>query len=326
MSTFRIVFFIFMVVSEVLIPTSTLTAADLSWAYPVPDKNQPPPPDDQPRHLDGSSKMYTQAEIDDQFKPPDWFPNEHAQPAKLVVRGIRPSIQACGSCHLMSGMGHPESADLAGLPLTYTLRQMQEFKSGDRRDPPDYAESKRADRMNVICRSISDRESREALQWFATLKPLVWYRVTEAETVPKTWVNAGRMRFPVADGGTEPIGARIITLPMDKELVERRDPHSGFIAYVPPGSLARGKDLVMNGGNGKTVGCALCHGDNLRGVADIPGIAGVHPIYIVRQLYNFKVGAHVGAWAGLMKKVVANLDEDDIIAIAAYVASQSPAP
>jgi cytochrome c553 len=202
---------------------------------------------------------------------------------------------------------------------------VEEFKSGDRKDPPDHLESKRADRMNVISRAISDGDSREALQWFATLRPLVWYQVKEAKTVPKTWVNAGRMRFPVADGGTEPLGHRIITLPMDKERVELRDPQTGFIAYVPPGSLARGKELVMNGGKGKTVSCALCHGDSLQGVADIPGIAGVHPIYIVRQLYNFKVGAHFGPWAGLMKKVVANLNEDDMIAIAAYAASQSNA-
>jgi cytochrome c553 len=31
---------------------------------------------------------------------------------------------ACGSCHLMSGQGHPESADIAGMPAEYLIRQM----------------------------------------------------------------------------------------------------------------------------------------------------------------------------------------------------------
>ncbi len=73
----------------------------------------------------------------------------------------------------------------------------------------------------------------------------------EATTVPKTWVNGGRMRLPLPAGGTEPLGNRIITLPLDPARVELRDPHSGFIAYVPPGSIKKGEELVTKGGGGK---------------------------------------------------------------------------
>ena len=44
----------------------------------------------------------------------------------------------------------------------------------------------------------------------------------------------------------------------------------------------------------------------------------------MRQLVDFKTGARNGAWAPLMKPVVANLSEDEMMWIAAYLASQEP--
>jgi cytochrome c553 len=293
-----------------------------AWAYPVPD---PPPPsngDTGPKTLPGSTKSYTQAQIDDQFKPPDWFPQEHGPLPRVVETGIQ--AQACGSCHLMSGLGHPESASLAGLPVAYMLRQMEDFKNNLRKDPEPYAPSLRAGRMNIIAAGLPEEEMRKAVEWFATLKPAVWYKVIEATTVPKTWVTGGRMRLPAPAGGTEPLGNRIITLPQDPARVELRDPHSGFIAYVPPGSLKKGEELVTKGGGGKTIACNICHGEGLKGLGDVPRLAGVHPIYVVRQLYDIQVGANSSSAAAQMKKVVEKLTDDDMIAIAAYTASLAP--
>ncbi|HEY6345472.1 MAG TPA: c-type cytochrome [Bryobacteraceae bacterium] len=296
---------------------------DLGWAYPVPDPNPPGAgANNTPKQIPGSSKSFTQAQIDDQFNPPDWFPNEHAPLPTVVQKGIQ--AQACGSCHLMSGMGHPESATLAGLPVAYMLRQMQDFKAGLRNDPKVHDKSLRAARMNIIAAGLPDEEMHKAIEWFAALKPVVWYKIEEAQTVPKSWVNAGRMRLPLASGGTEPLGNRIITLPQDPERVEERDPHSGFIAYVPPGSIKKGEQLATTGGSGKTVACAICHGEGLKGLGDVPRIAGVHPIYIVRQLFDFQVGANSSTAAAQMKKVVEKLSEDDMLAIAAYTASLNP--
>ncbi len=296
---------------------------DLEWAYPIPDKNPPPSGDTKTaKRVPGSSRSYTQAQIDDQFNPPDWFPDEHAPLPAVVAKGIQ--AQACGSCHLMSGHGHPESATLAGLPYNYMIRQMEDFNKGLRKDPMAQEASQRAARMNIIAAGLPDEEMRKAIEYFANLKPAVWYKVIEADTVPKTWVNGGRMRLPLPGGGTEPLGNRIITLPQDPERVEERDPHSGFIAYVPKGSIAKGEALVKTGGNGKTIQCALCHGDGLKGLGDVPRLANIHPIYIVRQLYDFKVGANSSSAAALMKKVVENLTEDDMLAIAAYTGSLPP--
>ena len=296
---------------------------DLGWAYPVPDPNPPAAgANNTPKQIPGSSRSYTQAQIDDQFAPPDWFPNEHGPLPTVVQKGIQ--AQACGSCHLMSGMGHPESATLAGLPVAYMLRQMEDFKAGLRKDPKIHEQSLRAARMNIIAAGLPDEEMRKAIEWFAVLKPIVWYKVEEAQTVPKSWVNAGRMRLPLASGGTEPLGNRIITMPQDPERVEERDPHSGFIAYVPPGSIKKGEALATTGGSGKTIACAICHGEGLKGLGDVPRIAGIHPIYIVRQLFNFQVGANTSTAAAQMKKVVEKLSEDDMLAIAAYTASLNP--
>ena len=297
-------------------------AKSFGWAYPVPD---PPPPssaDAGPKTLPGSTKSYTQAQIDDQFKPPDWFPQEHGPLPRVVETGIQ--AQACGSCHLMSGLGHPESANLAGLPVAYMIRQMEDFKNNLRKDPEAYTQSLRAGRMNIIAAGLPEEEMRKAVEWFATLKPAVWYKVTEATSVPKTWVTGGRMRLPLPAGGTEPLGNRIITLPQDPARVELRDPHSGFIAYVPPGSIKRGEELVTKGGAGKTIACNICHGEGLKGLGDVPRIAGVHPIYVVRQLYDIQVSANTSSAAAQMKKVVEKLNEDDMIAIAAYTASLAP--
>jgi cytochrome c553 len=224
----------------------------------------------------------------------------------------------------MSGLGHPESANLAGLPFAYLQRQMADFKRDDRKDPPLHSASLRSARMNGISKAISDEDARQASEWFASLKPAVWYKVVEAQTVPKSYVNNTRMRLPLPSGGTEPIGNRIMVLPQDVERIELRDPHTGFIAYVPPGSVAKGKVLVTLGGSSKTIACGICHGDDLKGIGEVPALAGQNPLYIVRQLYNFQSGAHGGPSAALMKKVVVKLSESDMVGIAAYLTSLNP--
>ena len=288
-----------------------------AWACNIPDKVQPPgaaPPG--PVHVPGSTKEYDAAKIAGNANPPDWFPDEHG-PAPRIVKGeAGVALMACGSCHLMSGQGHPESADIAGLPAEYLVRQMRYFKSGARKDDT---------RMGPIAKVTSDEEWRQAAEYFAALKPIPFVKVIETSTPPKTYVNtAGRHRIPVPGGGTEPIGHRIIETPEDPSRIAVRDPHSGFLAYVPPGSIAKGEALVKTGGAGKTIQCAICHGDGLTGLGEVPRIAGMQPVYIARQLICIQNGASAGAAVELMKKVVSSLSEDDIIAISAYLGSLPP--
>jgi cytochrome c553 len=133
---------------------------------------------------------------------------------------------------------------------------------------------------------------------------------------------------------TEPIGDRIIEVPEDEEQTELlRNPRTGFVAYVPVGSIKKGKDLVTMGGakivgnqivQGKTTACTACHGEDLMGVADVPPIAGRSPSYMARQIFDIQQGTRNGASAQLMKLVVANLTKEDMVAIAAYVSSRVP--
>lgn len=106
--------------------------------------------------------------------------------------------------------------------------------------------------------------------------------------------------------------------------MENNDSRATFTAYAPPGSIARGEVLTKTGGNGRTVPCAACHGEGLRGQAAIPGIAGRSPSYLARQLTDFRRGTCAGAHAALMAPTVAHLDDDDVIALVAYVSSLTP--
>lgn len=163
-----------------------------------------------------------------------------------------------------------------------------------------------------------------ALSFVASeLQELPWIRVVETAMVPTTRI-AGQMYHPLGDGKTEPIGNRIIEVPENDATEPLRDPHSGFIAYVPPGAIARGEALVKTGGAGKTVPCALCHGETLHGLGEVPRLAGLQPLYIARQLFDLQYGSSAGKAAQLMKRAVAQLSEDDIIAISAYLGSLPP--
>jgi cytochrome c553 len=288
------------------------------WAYNIPDKVQPSsaPATAGPVHVPGSAKEYDASKIAGNATPPDWFPNEHG-PAPAIVTGAGGVTKmACGSCHLMSGQGHPESADLAGLPVEYLVRQMNYFKTGARKDDG---------RMGPIAKATSDEDIRKSAEYFAALKPIPWVKVVETGMPPKTYVaTAGRHRLVSPEGGTEPMGHRIVEIPIDPQRTNDRDPHSGFLAYVPPGSIARGEALVKTGGSGKTISCAICHGDQLKGLGEVPRIAGLQPVYIARQLICMQNGSSAGVNAALMKKAVANLSEDDIISISAYLGSLPP--
>ena len=288
-----------------------------AWAFNIPDKVQPPAIVlTGPIHVPGSSKEYDASKIGGNSNPPDWFPEEHGPAPRSVTGAAGASIMACGSCHLMSGQGHPESADIAGLPTEYIVRQMQYFKSGARKDDS---------RMGPIAKDTSDEDVRQAAEYFAAIKPIPFVKVVETSSPPKTYVNtAGRHRLLSPDGGTEPIGHRIIETPVDPVRTNNRDPHAGFLAYVPPDSIARGEALVKSGGSGKTVQCAACHGDGLKGTRDVPRIAGMQPVYTARQLICMQNGSSAGAAAAPMKKVVEKLTEDDVIAISAYLGSLPP--
>jgi len=293
-------------------------AAELpEWAYPSAPPAGAPPDNTVQKSLPGSAKKYTAAQINDRFGPPDWYPEDHPPMPSIVAEGKKPNAFACDLCHLTNGAGHPESAGVAGLPAGYIMRQMAEFKAGVRK-------GMRAPVMVQIASALTEEETKAAANYFASLKFPHFYKVVETDMAPKSYVGAGAMRFAAKEGGTEPIGNRVIEIPADEDRTEARDPRAEHIAYVPTGSIKKGEAIVTTGAGGKTIQCAICHGAELKGLGEVPPIVGRSPEYIYRQLNDIKIGARNGAMVPLMKAVVANLSDEDMVAISAYLVSKAP--
>jgi cytochrome c553 len=278
------------------------------------------------QHVPGSTPTFTLAQIADLFTAPDWHPDAHPAMPGIVARGRKPEVYACGYCHLPNGQGRPENSGLAGLPAAYIVQQMADFKSGARK-------SSAPDDLPVALMishetQATDAEIQAAADYFSQLKPQRWIRVVETATVPKThvagWMLVASEPTTAGPTATEPIGARIIEMPENLERTELRDDSSGFVAYVPPGSIAKGKSLATTGGDEVTVPCAACHGPGLRGKNNVPSIAGRSPSYVVRQMWDIQHGARAGAGAQLMRPAVAKLKLGDMIALAAYTSSLQP--
>jgi cytochrome c553 len=298
-------------------PAIAMAADNPDWAYPVAPRATPPTNPEQVFEVPGSSKKYTYKQVNDGFNPPDWFPEEHPPLPQAVAHGTPPEVRACALCHRPTGDGHPESSAVAGLSATYIMRQMAEFANGGRK-------GLRAATMVAIAKGISEADSKAAAEYYASLKITPGHtRVVESAEVPKSYVGDGGMRFETAGGGTEPIGNRIIELPVDEAGARIRNARAGFVAHVPPGSIAAGQTLATSGG-GKTVPCALCHGQGLKGLGDVPALANRSPMYLFRQLNDMKTGNRSGPALALMKPVVDRLTDDDMIALSAYVASLAP--
>ena len=312
-----------------------------SWAYGV--TAPPPPPGTAPaapapapaapaagggpaadptmHSLPGAAQQYLRSQIANQYGPADWYPGDHPQMPEVVAKGKQAQmVAACSLCHMPNGKGRPENAPVAGYPTEYFIKTMMDFKNDVRKssDP----RKANTNRMIGFAKAMSDEEIRQAATYFGAMPWTQWIRVVEVSTVPKTRIQGGM--FLRLDGNeTEPIAGRIIEAPENTERTEvLRDPHSGFVAYAPMGSVARGQALATTGGNGKTVACANCHGADLRGLGPVPGIAGRSPSYLVRQMHDMQTGNRKGTWTELMKPVVDKPTAEDLVAVAAYVASR----
>ncbi len=296
-------------------------AGDLpDWAYPFV---RLPPPD--PRqlqadktiyHVPGSTRGYTRAQILSTTSVPDWHPMDHPPMPTIVAKGRMPQIRACAYCHMPNGAGRPENASLAGLAPAYMTAQVINFRNGAHKGSSPKGAPQTM--MAELSRHVTDKELKEAVAYFARLKHRSYLRVIETDVVPKSRSNGGMMiRDP--KGATEPIANRILEMPDNTERTELRDDKATFTAYVPRGSIRKGRLLVRTGG-GKTEPCASCHGTRMQGAGNVPRIAGRSPSYIMRQLYEIKMRTRNDP-GNAMRPIVARLENDDMLAISAYLAS-----
>ncbi len=276
----------------------------------------PSDPQNTIRRLPGSDGAFTIAQINFRYGPADWFPGDHPSMPDIVAHGKESiGLRACALCHLPNGKGLMQNGGVAGLPAPYVLQQLADFRSGKRRSAD--LNKANAFEMAAIARNLTDEEARAAAAYFSSLPFTPWIRVVETERIPQFTATVNGL-FLQSDGTeTEPLGQRLIELPENTyETNMLRNPRSGFVVYAPIGSLKTGEALAR--------GCRTCHGADLRGMGNVPPIAGRSSSYIGRQLYDFQQGARNGDLAKLMKPAVETLSEDDLIAISAYVASQRP--
>lgn len=288
-----------------------------AWAFPVnpPSKTSSAPAPDRIEHVAGSKLAFTDRQLNDEFFVADWFPSEHGPMPAAVTTGRKPAVMPCAVCHLPTGNGGPAEAALPGLPASYILEQINEFRAGRRT----VAELKMrsAREMEKVAKAVTDSDLAAAARYFSGLKFTSHFHVVETDTAPRTRI--GLVCLHVKIPGSEPLGQRIIEVPDDAKQWEFGNPHTEFTAYVPKGSMRRGAVLVASGDGAAP--CRSCHGPDLKGTGNVPPLAGRSPSYLARQLYDIRHGTRQGPAVAPMLPEVANMTPDDRIAIVAYLAS-----
>jgi cytochrome c553 len=203
-----------------------MSVKPLEWAYGTgPAEALKPAParspaeknavDNELQHLPGSTFAFSRKQANDPFNPADWYPTDHPAMPDIVAHGRKSAgIWACDLCHFPNGKGKPENAAVSGLPVSYFIHQMKDFRNGLRRsaDPG----KQNTNLMIAYARAMTDKEIEQAakyfgaMQWSSGANP--WIKVIETEKVPKTRLSSG-LYIPIEGAGTEPLGERLIEVP-----------------------------------------------------------------------------------------------------------------
>ncbi len=277
--------------------------------------------DDGVKHsLPGTSLTFTRVEANYSWQPADWYPGDHPDMPEIIAigdmeRGIRP----CSLCHFPNGQGKVENGHVSGLPANYILQQLEAFKNGERISA-DYRKAN-TNEMARIAAWLTDEEKSQVAEYYSSLPFRSMVRVVESEQAPQVRASLNRLTMPDEEVPWQPLGDYIVEVTENLEETEiMRNPRGTFIAYVPVGSIAKGEALVTTGA-GKTILCGACHGLDLKGLGDVPSIAGRTTSYLMRQMWDVKQGTRVSL---LMTSVLANLNAEDMMNISAYLATQAP--
>lgn len=294
----------------------------IAWAYPGASDKMPFPklPPTTQFQVKGSTLIYTGEQIDKMEDPVDWLPEDHPPPPAIVAHGAPDrKIEACGGCHGMDGQGFLSVPNLNGLPAAYLAEQLRDFAAGRRHTTPENWPEGMV--MPDYAGKLSEGEIQEAAGYFSAIKkhPRL-YKVMEADSAPRAYAHTYGWQQAMPEGGMEPLGRRIVLLAEDFNQLWIGDPFARAVAYAPRGALDRGKSLVAHAAQP----CATCHGAGLKGMGDVPPLAGRNPHYLARQLWDIKTGARSGPSVALMQQTAAAFTADQIIDVTAYLASLDP--
>ena len=170
------------------------------------------------------------------------------------------NLTACVSCHGAAGTSTiTQNPRLAGQHDAYIMKQLKDFKSGDRSNPI----------MSPLAKLLTDDDIRNLAAY-----------------------------------------------------LNKQAPKPGAAKNAK--TLDLGKQIYRGGIADKNVpACAACHGPNGSGIpAQYPRLAGQHQDYTIAQLTNFRAttGANVRNNSAPMKTIAARLSDDEIQAVADYIA------
>ena len=114
------------------------------------------PVDTSLKQLPGSTLSFTLPQIRNMFGPADWFPGDHPTMPEVVAKGRQPDVRACALCHCPTAKGVQENAGVAGLPVSYFIQTMNDFKHDLRKS----AEPRKGNTnlMIAIAKGMTDQE------------------------------------------------------------------------------------------------------------------------------------------------------------------------
>jgi cytochrome c553 len=181
--------------------------------------------------------------------------------------------------------------------------------------------------MSDEARALTPADLQQAADYFSRTPFVPRVHVIETASVPKThWKYF--VLVPDKTGAREPIGERIIETPANFHDYQYGSNRTTYIAWVPPGSIARGAAMAAKG-NGPATSCESCHGPKLAGrtmpgIGIVPPLAGRSPTYIAHELILFRLGRRNDPAAAPMRMEASQLTLKDMIDVAAYAASIKP--
>jgi cytochrome c553 len=306
-------------------PVGPIPASLPNWAYTPPVPGAPPPPTALPAdnnavvRIPGTDRTFTRDQLRALKETMDWYPEDRHGTAPNIVRVGKEGVRQCTLCHLPDGSGRPENAPVSSLHPVYFMQQMQDYRNGLRKS----ADPRKANTNTMIgfTKATTAEEDRAAAEFFAAQPYPRRMKVVESKTAPKVRMQGGmHMAIPAAEGGgMAPLHAdEIVEVPDDNLRAEARDTRMGWTAYVPVGTLNKGKAVAARSQ------CATCHGPNLDGLGPVPPLAGRSPSYTMRQLFDMKDGTRRGPWSELMKPIVDRMSMQDMMNVSAYAASLAP--
>ena len=307
-------------------PTGPIPPGLPEWAYTPPVPGAKPAPSALPADdnavvsIPGTTRTFTRDQLRAQKETMDWHPEDRHGTIPDIARFGKQGVRQCTLCHTPDGAGRPENAPISSYHPVYFMQQMQDFRDGLRGSADPRKANTRT--MAGFAKAMTREEDRLVAEYFAQQPYPRRLKVVESKTAPRVRMQGGmHMAVPANEGGSMvPIPAdEIVEIPDDNLRAEARDTRLTWTAYVPPGTLNRGRQIAAK------AQCATCHGANLEGIGPVPALAGRFASYTMRQLFDFKTGTRRGPWGELMRPVVANLSVQDLMAVSAYAAS-IPAP